>query len=594
LDHNDATPKLRIPVPVEDVQVNFCKNPACLNFGVPASQEKQPRGQYSKDKERDTYTIVSGNKAKTIVLKCNLCGEHPTIKSNQAIFEEVERLSKYLLDAPAVVSCPNPNCPNHVVPISTPKSYAFFGKTRAGSQRYRCSLCHKVFSVGKPTVRQKKPHKNATVFKLLMNKVPFARICEVAGLGSMNALYWKIDFLHKQCLAFAASKERKLLEGFRIKRLYIGTDRQDYMVNWSNSADKRNIMLHAVGSADNATGYVFGLHLNFDPDIDARGAALDAVESGDLEMKIPFRKHARVWLPEDYSESAKASLKRRGIETYGTLQEGISSTYSEAQEREDIEVFEEKDYDLRLPADGMQVHAEYTLYGHFFFLRNLFGGVEKVRFFLDQDAGMRASCLSAFVDEIKEKRCDAFYVCINKNLTIGEKRQVMAAVRKEWEETRKEHPDLSDSKLRLLIIKERIRQATNLGKWSDKWIIHPFPSMSEPEKAVCYLTNVQGYDEDHLSWLYNKASLHAIDRFFMQIRRRLSLLERPIATPSSSGRKWYGYSAYNPAIIIKMLDIFRVFYNYIEVGKDRQTPAMRLGLAKGVIDIQEIIHYASI
>ncbi|MGO9954147.1 MAG: hypothetical protein ACLPN1_18315 [Dissulfurispiraceae bacterium] len=168
---------------------------------------------------------------------------------------------------------------------------------------------------------------------------------------------------------------------------------------------------------------------------------------------------------------------------------------------------------------------------------------------------MRAACLSAFVDEIQGKKCDAFYVRINKDLTIDEKRKAMAAVRKEWEEIRKLYPNLSDSKLRLLIIKGRIRQAMTMGKWSDKWIIHPFPSMSEPEKAVCYLTDIQGYDEDHLAWLYNKASLHAIDRFFMQVRRRLSLLERPIATPSSSGRKWYGYSAYNPAIIIKMLNI---------------------------------------
>lgn len=56
----------------------------------------------------------------------------------------------------------------------------------------------------------------------------------------------------------------------------------------------------------------------------------------------------------------------------------------------------------------------------------------------------------------------------------------------------------------------------NMGKWSDKWIIHPFPSMSEPEKAFCYLTDIQEYDEDHLAWLYNKASPDAIDRFFMQ------------------------------------------------------------------------------
>ncbi len=407
----------------------------------------------------------------------------------------------------------------------------------------------------------------------------------------MNALYWKIDFINKQCLAFAAAKERKLLEGFPIKRLYIGTDRQDYMVNWSDSADKRNVMLHAAGSADNSSGYVFGLHLNFDPSLDPFLIVQDAEASGDLEMKVPFRKHARVWLPKDYQESANTSLRRQKVETYGTLPEDIEQSYAEAQEREDIEVFEQKDYNTRLPAKGLQVHAEYTLYGHFFLLRQLFGGVEKVRFFLDQDSGMRAACLSAFVNQIKEKRCDAFYVRINKNLTIGEKRQAMVAVRKEWEETKKEYPGLGDSKLRLLIIKERIRQAVNMGKWSDKWILHPFPNMSEPEKAVCYLTDIQGYDEDHLAWLYNKASLHAIDRFFMQVRRRLSLLERPIATPSSAGRKWFGYSAYNPAIIIKILDIFRVFYNYIEVGKDGLTPAMRVGLAKGRIEIQDVIHH---
>jgi hypothetical protein len=41
-----------------------------------------------------------------------------------------------------------------------------------------------------------------------------------------------------------------------------------------------------------------------------------------------------------------------------------------------------------------------------------------------------------------------------------------------------------------------------------------------------------------------------------------------------------------------MLDIFRVFYNYVEVGKDKETPAMRLGLAKGTVDMEDIIYYA--
>ncbi len=36
---------------------------------------------------------------------------------------------------------------------------------------------------------------------------------------------------------------------------------------------------------------------------------------------------------------------------------------------------------------------------------------------------------------------------------------------------------------------------------------------------------------------------------------------------------------------------FRVFYNFVEVGRDKQTPAMRLGLARGKICIEDIIYY---
>jgi len=87
--------------------------------------------------------------------------------------------------------------------------------------------------------------------------------------------------------------------------------------------------------------------------------------------------------------------------------------------------------------------------------------------------------------------------------------------------------------------------------------------------ALSYLTDIQGYDEDHLAWLYNKASLHAIDRFFMQVRRRLSLLERPISSSASLGCRWFGYGPYKPVMVGKLLDIFRVFYNFVEVGKNK-------------------------
>lgn len=204
---------------------------------------------------------------------------------------------------------------------------------------------------------------------------------------------------------------------------------------------------------------------------------------------------------------------------------------------------------------------------------------------------MRAACLAAFQPEITARQADAFYVRIAKEMTIAEKRAAIALSRTEFEEARQANPGLSDTELETRIIKERIAHMATIGKWQDRWMSHPFPNMSEPEKAVCYLTDFNDYDADHLARLYNKVSLHAIDCFFMQVRRRLSILERPITTASSYNRTWYGYSAYNPETIVKMLGIFRVFYNYCLAGQDKKTPAMRLGLAKGKISLEDIIYF---
>ena len=69
---------------------------------------------------------------------------------------------------------------------------------------------------------------------------------------------------------------------------------------------------------------------------------------------------------------------------------------------------------------------------------------------------------------------------------------------------RRAHPGLSETEVKLLLIKERMAQMTAHGKWQDKWLLHPFPHMSEPQKAVCYLTDCGDYDPDHLAWLYSR------------------------------------------------------------------------------------------
>jgi hypothetical protein len=203
---------------------------------------------------------------------------------------------------------------------------------------------------------------------------------------------------------------------------------------------------------------------------------------------------------------------------------------------------------------------------------------------------VRAGCLSAFEDRMKQGRCDAFYVRINSKLSIDERRRVMRQTRQNFEKVKRTNPGLTDSQIKLMMLKESLAQVAPFGKWQDKWVFHPFPSMSEPAKAMCYLTDIQGYDDDHKAWLYNKASLHSIDRFFMMVRRRLQLLERP-PTSGRPGQRFYIYSPYDPEVVAKVLDIFRVWYNYVfQAGK--QTAAMRLGLAKGPVTYEDIIYYS--
>ena len=589
-----ATPvSTKIPPEIDGIQVNFCKNPACPNYGVPASLKKYAHRSKAPTLLPGTeYTLTGKARGAGNIpsLKCQLCGEQPPIKSNLGIAEEIERLSAYLWEKRAP-SCPNPACLNHGVGISYGKPYYYsYGRSDIGSQRYKCRSCTKTFSVGKSTRRQRLAHKNKDIFMALMNKVPFNRICELTGI-SMRTLYDKIDFIHRQCLAFVANREQRLMDGMPLPRLYIAVDRQDYGVNWAKRKDRRNVMLHAVGSADMESGYVFGMHLNFDPAQDPEVIEADALVNGDYGQQYPFRQFARLWLQNDYAEAVVRSAMKKATRTGATLGDAIALNYDNAALRDDVEASEGKSTDIALPLRGMQVHAEYTLYGHFFHLKRLLKGVGKFRFFLDQDSGMRAACLAAFQPEIKGRTADAFYVRIQKDMMVWEKQNAVVKSRAEFKKAQDANPQLIPREVQVLMMKAELARMAPIGAWKDKWAMHPFPNSSEALKAVCYLTDYGDYDPGHVASLYLKATLHPIDRFFMQVRRRLSLLERPIGSASQVGRTWYGYSAYQPENIEKVLAIFRVYYNYCLAGKDEQTPAMRLGLAKTIIDPQHIIYY---
>lgn len=569
----------RIPLEHGGFQVNHCKSPVCQNYGVPPEQASV-RG-------KNCYILDSRNRGISLCI-CTFCGEGFPLKSNLGIAEEVERMAAYL-SPPDAVFCRNDACANHIdqVPVGTAGAYASFGKTSIGSPRWRCSVCNKTFSQNtKATARQRDHHKNKTIFKLLVNKMPVRRIIEVADI-SPKTFYHRLDFLHRQCQTFSAHRERALAS-LPIRRLYLGVDRQDYLVNWIVRKDKRSIQLSAIAAVDNEHGYCFATHLNFDPSLDSEAVQAEVEKNGDLGMPYPHRRFARLWLNADHELASAKSLRtsRRKLD----LPTQIDEVYAAALMRDDIESPDAPSPVERLPEYGMQTHGEYTMYGHFFFLKRLLGNVQKWRFFIDQDPGLRAACLSAFRNEIRGRTADTFYVRITKDITVDEKRQKYNEAKMLFVQAEVAHPNMKPQEVKLLLIKERLACMTPHGKWRDRWLDHPFPTMSEPEKAVAFLTDLGDYDEEHKAWLYNKASMHGVDSFFNQVRRRLSLLERPIHSKSNNGRIWNGYSPYNPGNVAKVLDIMRTVHNYILTGRDGKTPAVRLGLAQAPLDYEDIIY----
>lgn len=579
-------PAPRIPAEVDGIQINFCKTPGCANFGIPDDPKVAKWAKGAGNPAR--YALVGAGKAYPH-LQCKACSVSFPIKSNKGVAEELARLRDEGTPSDGAC-CPNEACENHGNPVSLGKLfYSAFGKTAIGSLRWKCKACGKTFSEAQSsTTRQRDSHKNKTIFTLLVNKMPMRRICEAVDIGP-KALYGKIDFIYRQCLAYAAERERQLAE-LPIKRLYIGVDRQDYAVNWTQRNDRRNIVLSAVASVDNGTGYCFGLHLNFDPALDPFVVENASLRAGDAGKPAAYRRHAREWLEQDYADSVARSAKKASA---GSVEQKVANAYAQASRRLDVESPDVPTRDERLPdSGGMQIHSEYTLYGHFLRLKELFKSAEKVRFFLDQDSGMRAACLAAFAEEIKTKRtADAFYVSIAKDMTVDMKRRKKREALVALSEFMEQNPGLSKSEAVLAMIKAGIASMPAIGKWNDRWLRHPFPDMSEPEKAISYLTDMGDYDPDHLAWLYNKASLHAVDSLFMKIRRRLASLERPLHSQSNTGRVWSGYAPYNPRQVVKLLTIFRVFHNFIQVGEDKMTPAMRLGLAKGPVRYEDVLYH---
>lgn len=589
----------RFPPTAAGIQVNCCKNPKCANFGVPPKAGVPMRGGARAPRttpyEPGDYRVVATGKDLP-ALHCQLCGDTFPMQSNLAIAEELLRISAYL--EPVLPRCTNEVCALSSAP-ARPENVTRFGANAHGTPRYKCVGCGKAFAFGgRSTRRQRRTHHNRDIFQHLMNAMPLRRIIKVLDISPAQ-LYDRIDFLHDQCEMFVGERERTLLDRDDLGTRYLSVDRQKLVVNWHSKKVRKNTLLSSIATADQASGYVFGVNVNFDPALAAEEVEKDMLQFGDQRLPRAFRRYARVWLPADWNASA-AKAAARSAASRKPLEAAIEDTYDAALGRDDIEDGEGPASSSRAPVKGMLLHEQVVMYAHIQLVSRLLARAEKIRFFTDQESGIRAAILTAVPARVLSRTVDAFYVKVLKEQSVDKKRSLVAVTKKRLAKLAADHGvDLEVAEL--LAAQEELAKMVPIGKWGDRWFKHPISDMREPEKSVCWLTDIDPVETDpmkrkhqvsHQALLHLKAAMTAVDRFFMQVRRGITLAERAVASSNTDRRLWFGKSAYNPEVLVKVLGIFRTYFNYCEVGQDGKTPAMRLGLARGPVAPEDIIYFS--
>lgn len=198
---------------------------------------------------------------------------------------------------------------------------------------------------------------------------------------------------------------------------------------------------------------------------------------------------------------------------------------------------------------GLVTHITYSTLAHFESIKSKLLNAGEISFFSDPDSIINLSVLTLFKDEIKSGLVN--YV------------QVM-------------NPDILDQ--------EKIE---NLGGSAEK---NPHGNHTKSISSM----NTSSIEA---------ASLNGVDNYFQQIRRRLNMMERSITTASGSS-KWNGYASYNPKYISMLVEIWRIYSNYVLNNKKHlrkrgasttpTTPAQRLGLVDEKFSIYDIIEFSEI
>lgn len=505
------------------------------------------------------------------------------MKSNIAIMEEYTRISR-LNRKKYFLFCPNTECSSHSVPLELFESaYRSFGKTASGAQRHQCKACDSTFSSGPSTRRHKKTDKTGAILAALLNKMPLRRMAEMLGVIHGH-IYSKIDFLDQQCRAFAGRREERLADCFSGTSPVFATDAQVILVNWPVKRRRGSIPLLHMATVHQGSQFVVAATIDYDPDVSMSDMEERMIAVGDFSLPRSMRRNARVWSAEEYY----AAMKRLNSNIFSKDDLLVGGSWF-------------------LPAEGARVRTDIFMHAHMMLVKKLIGTTySHATLCLDAEAGLAAATAALFLNEVSNHCADIIEVVFAKGLTNDLRTELAVQGRKLKRDLLKQneeavlrvmaqHPTLDEFEALVTVMLERqydrVSPASRGEALMQRGYEWPFHTKSEPKKKIRLKTDLDQHRFPEMARLFITASLHPVDAYFNLARRRIAGFERGIPTSSNGKRIWHAYGFYRPEMVPKVANILRFYYNYMLTDKSGRTPAMKIGLAKGVVYPRDLIAF---
>lgn len=597
------------------IQFNHCTNPFCHWYGNEQAELKRinVRGKKRYKYRLDGMPFIDGDR-RVICKEDPLtpgasggCGTRPI--STWSVAEEINRLVTLntVLDLVPDYIFHKLDCDfEGTTPLDNTKCFYPHGKSKTNSERFKCKSCGKVTNILPKRERaysyhQKRNEILPTLAAMLINRVPVRRACEILNIGSQT-YYDKMEYVYMRCLEFLEKHEEKPLYTKTFDNLWINSDIFVYYLNNNRhkfaggsktvrKEDFRKMQTRCIVSGDIHSRYIFRADLAYDWDITMEQLEKDTQTYKCDHMERSERKNARL----------EISYTPQPPTTFDELELATLAQVTHEYEGEKREINTRLDY-----VPGLHVSTNYTALAHFWLLRQELN-VKEWYFVTDDDGSLKNSIFRAYKKEVADGYANYFLCKVGKEKSLSQAIREYADAQEKIRYWREDHglPEISDYQVGIELLAEELKKsklfdtATDSSGYkktvrTDNFITHPLASHDIGYREIGILTDLSALDNNDLAKLLIQVNNRPTDTFMQQIRRRVSLLERPLVT-ARADKKSYIYSNYSPKYAQYLITILRTYYNFCSGKrlKDGQiiTPAMRLGIAYKAYDWKDILYF---